>query len=90
LAQTELSVSRFAYSRLQLRTEIGNKNFVGIGYNFGGYQLVRRERIRTEDTFHGLGVELGTITTLGPLRFTTEYNLDYQRFNFTFRAGYRF
>jgi len=90
LAQTELSVSRFAYTRVQIRTELGRNNFVGIGYNFGGYQLVRQERVRREDDFQGIGLELGTITPLGPLRFTTEYNIDYQRFNFTFRAGYRF
>jgi NTE family protein len=90
LRLTELDVSTFAYGRVQFRTEIGHNNFLGVGYNYGYTALIENKMVRSEGAFNGLGLELGSITPLGPVRFTAEYNLDFRRFNFSLYAGYRF
>lgn len=88
--QTELMPSAFGYGRLQLRTQIGQSNYIGIGYNYGLWTINDNTNPIEEGTISGLGLELGSITPLGPLRFTAEYNLEFERFNFSFFAGYRF
>lgn len=87
---SELPVTSFGYGRLQLRTEIGQENYLGLGYNYGAYAQIVDEEQLSEGTFQAVGAELGTVTTIGPIRFTAEYNLDFERFNFSFFAGYRF
>ena len=87
---SELAATTFGYGRIQVRAELGENNYLGLGYNYGAYaQIVNEERL-FEDDFHGIGVELGSVTALGPIRFTAEYNIDFERFNYTFFAGYRF
>lgn len=87
---SELPVTSFGYGRIQLRQEIGQENYLGLGYNYGAYaQIINEERL-SEGTFQAVGAELGSVTTLGPIRFTAEYNLDFERFNFSFFVGYRF
>jgi len=90
LRLSELNVSTFAYGQALLRTEIGKNNFVGIGYNYGYTALIENEKVLSQGAFNGLGLQLGSMTTFGPARFTAEYNLDFHRFNFSFYAGYRF
>jgi outer membrane protein assembly factor BamA len=86
----EISASTFGFARIQLRTQIGSNNFVGLGYNQGFWALIINNKRIAEGDFKGAGLELGRVTPLGPLRFTVEYNFDYERFNFSFFAGYRF
>ncbi len=88
--QTELMPTAFAFSRLQLRTEIKENYFVALGYNYGKWSTDPTSKKIIAGEINGLGLELGAITPLGPLRFTSEYNLNYKRFNFSFFAGYRF
>lgn len=90
LALAERPASVFGYGLLQYRREVGKDKFIGLGYNAGYSWLTNYRRLLTEGSFHGLGLELGAITALGPVRFTMEYNFDYERLNFTFFAGYRF
>lgn len=87
---TELNVTSFAYSRVQLRTQIAGSNYIGLGYNYGRWEDKNLAGTTTKGNINGIGLELGKITQLGPIRFTTEYNIDYERFNFSFFAGYRF
>ncbi|MEZ4987040.1 MAG: patatin-like phospholipase family protein [Saprospiraceae bacterium] len=87
---SELNVSTFAFLRLQLRRQIGSANYIGVGYNPGYYAQVVNREVLEEGFFDGIGMELGRITPLGPLRLTIEYNTAYQRFNYSFFAGYRF
>jgi NTE family protein len=87
---SELAVSTFGYGRVQLRGEIGKNNYLGLGYNQGISALIIDGEVLNENNFQGLGLELGSLTPLGPLRLTAEYNLDFERFNFSFFAGYRF
>ncbi|MCB0638977.1 MAG: patatin-like phospholipase family protein [Lewinella sp.] len=91
--------SGFGYGGLQLRTEIGQRNFIGLGYNWGYYVLSdygfiseggNFQEPETKGYFQGVGLELGSLTTLGPLRLTVEYNPDRRRMNYSFYAGYRF
>ena len=87
---SELAATSFGYGRVQLRAELGENNYLGIGYNYGVYaQIVNEERL-FEDDFQAVGAEVGTVTPLGPIRFTAEYNIDFERFNFSFYTGYRF
>lgn len=95
----EQPASAFGYGGLKVRTEVGQRNYVGLGYNLGYYLLSEYgfineggsfQRPETEGRFHGLGLELGSLTPIGPVRLTAEYNLDRRRFNFSFYAGYRF
>jgi len=88
--QTELMPSAFGYGRLQLRTQIGQNNYVGLGYNHGFWKIEDDNTVGSEGLISGIGLELGSITPLGPIRFTTEYNVVYERFNFSFFTGYRF
>ncbi|MEL6972219.1 MAG: patatin-like phospholipase family protein [Bacteroidota bacterium] len=87
---SELAITTFGYARFQMRAELGENNYLSLGYNYGAYaQIVNEERL-LEDDFHGIGVEVGTVTPLGPVRFTAEYNVDFERFNYSFFVGYRF
>jgi hypothetical protein len=94
----ELPVTAFASTGLQLRTRLSRSTFIGLTYNtlwhassesrfFPG---ALESGAYTSSWFNGLGLELGGLTTFGPLRFTTEYNLEIGRFNFSMTAGYRF
>ncbi|WP_020538691.1 patatin-like phospholipase family protein [Lewinella cohaerens] len=87
---SEQRVSTFGFGRIQLRAEIGNNNFIALGYNQGFSSLIVDGKTLEENDISGVGLELGSVTTLGPLRFTAEYNLDFERFNFSLFAGYRF
>jgi len=87
---SELRVSTFGFGRIQLRAEVGNNNYLALGYNQGFAGLIIDGKTLEETELSGLGLELGSVTQLGPLRFTAEYNLDFERFNFSFFAGYRF
>ncbi|WP_367390344.1 patatin-like phospholipase family protein [Lewinella sp. LCG006] len=87
---SEQRISTFGFGRLQLRAEIGSNNYLAIGYNQGLSALLVGGEVLEENKLSGLGLELGSVTPLGPLRFTAEYNLDSERFNFSFFAGYRF
>lgn len=88
--QTELMPTAFAFSRLQIRTEVKENYFVALGYNYGQWSLDPKDVRSVTGIISGLGLELGCLTPFGPLRFMTEYNLNYERFNFSFFAGYRF
>jgi len=96
LRYMELPITAFATTGLQLRTQVNKSSFVGLTYNalwhasseFAFFSKEKGEY--RSDWIHGLGLELGALTALGPLRFTTEYNLNLARFNFSFSAGYRF
>lgn len=90
LNMAELNVSTFGYARFQLRAEIGSNNFFGLGYNQGYWAMIIDGKRIEEGDFKGAGIELGRVTPLGPFRVTAEYNFDYERFNFSFYAGYRF
>lgn len=87
---SELPVTTFGYGRLQLRAEIGQDNYLGLGYNRGAYAQIIDQEVLSDGEFQALGVEMGTVTALGPIRFTAEYNIDFERFNFSFFTGYRF
>lgn len=96
LRYMEQPVTSFGLMGLGLRLEVGNDNFIGLHTNGGWYtlsdfNLIVEEgvltRDRTEGIFSGLGLELGSLTPLGPLRFTTEYNIERSRFNFSLHAG---
>jgi hypothetical protein len=95
----EQPASGFGYGGVQVRAEVGRRNFIGLGYNLGYYVLSEYgfiseggsfQRPETEGRFQGFGLELGSLTTLGPLRLTAEYNPDRRRMNYSFYAGYRF
>ncbi|MEZ4990941.1 MAG: patatin-like phospholipase family protein [Saprospiraceae bacterium] len=98
LRYMELPVTAFATSGLQVRTRLAGSYFVGLTYNALWYASSERQFLSdgnhlgeyTSDWFHGLGLELGALSALGPLRLTTEYNLDLGRFNFSMTLGYRF
>lgn len=94
----EMPVTAFVSSALQLRTRLTRSSFLGLTYN-GLWHASSETRFfpgalesgnYVSDWFNGIGLELGALTTFGPLRFTTEYNLDLGRFNFSMTAGYRF
>ena len=94
----EMPVTAFVSTGLQLRTRLTRSSFLGLTYN-GLWHATSETRFfpgalesgnYVSDWFNGIGLELGALTTFGPLRFTTEYNLDLGRFNFSMTAGYRF
>lgn len=94
----ELPVTAFASTGLQMRTRLTRNSFIGLTYNTlwhasSEFQLLSNAAERgafSSQWFHGVGLELGALSALGPLRFTAEYNLDIGRFNFSMTAGYRF
>lgn len=99
LRYMEQPATAFATTGLQLRTEVGKANFIGLTYNVLWYALTdypiltdpfNTERYTSYGWMNGLGLELGSLTTLGPIRFTTEYNLELNRFNLSMTLGYRF
>lgn len=98
LRYMELPVTAFASTGLQLRTRLTKSFFLGLTYNTlwhasSEYQFfpdALESGDYTYDWYHGLGLELGGLTTFGPLRLTSEYNLDLGRFNFSMTVGYRF
>lgn len=90
LRLSELPVTSFGFGRIQFRAELGADNYLGLGYNYGAYAQIVDDKRLLNGTFQAVGTELGTVTPLGPLRFTAEYNIDFKRFNFSFFAGYRF
>ena len=83
-------MTSFGFGRIQFRAELGADNYLGLGYNYGAYAQIVDDKRLLDGTFQAVGTELGTVTPLGPLRFTAEYNIDFKRFNFSFFAGYRF
>lgn len=98
LRYMELPLTAFASTGLQLRTRLTRTSFIGLTYNALWHASSESrffpnaldDGTYTADWFNGLGVELGALTPFGPLRFTTEYNLELGRFNFSMTAGYRF
>ena len=88
--QSELMATQFGYGRLQFRHQLAGKYFIGLGYNYGKWLLQNNDSPDNKGDINGIGLELGSMTPLGPVRFTTEYNVDYNRFNFSFFLGYRF
>lgn len=88
--QSELMATQFGYSRLQLRHRIAKKYFIGLGYNYGKWVLPDENNVEQIGDINGLGLELGNLTPLGPVRLTAEYNIKQNRFNFSFFLGYRF
>lgn len=94
----EMPVTVFASTGLQLRTSVTRNTFVGLTYNglwhasseFRFFPGAANSGDYVSGWFNGLGLELGGLTPFGPLRFTTEYNLNLGRFNFSLTAGYRF
>ncbi len=99
LRLTEQPATAFGLLGVQLRQEIGQGYFAALGYNLGYYFLTEGNLFRAEGglsepeeegRFHGLGLEMGGLTPIGPVRITGEYNIDLDRLNFTFYAGYRF
>lgn len=98
LRYMEQPATAFLSTGVQLRTEVGQNNFIGLTYNALWYTITdfpflsdpfNRDRYDF-DWHNGIGLELGSLTTLGPVRFTTEYNLELGRFNFAMTLGYRF
>ena len=43
-----------------------------------------------EDRIAGLGIEAGLLTRVGPIKFTSEYNLNSNQINFSLLLGYQF
>ncbi len=95
----EQPVTSFGYLGLKLRQEIGRNNFIVLGANYAYYLLSdfslitdggSLTRQRTEGDLWGIGLELGSITPLGPVRITMEYNPDRGRVNFSLHGGYYF
>lgn len=94
----ELPVTAFVSSGLQLRSRLNKSTFAGLSYNALWYAITENQFLADDpqrgnyssNWMHGLGLELGALTTFGPLRLTTEYNLDLGRFNFSMTLGYRF
>ncbi|PHN04775.1 patatin-like phospholipase family protein [Flavilitoribacter nigricans] len=94
----ELPVTAFASTGLQLRTRLTRSTFIGLTYNTLWYASSEGRFFPgaldsgnyLSDWTNGVGLELGGLTPFGPLRFTTEYNLELGRFNFSMTAGYRF
>ena len=98
LRYMELPVNQFAYSGLKFQYEPWTNYFISLAFNYGWYKadtfsFVDDDEIQIynswEDQIGGLGLELGMLTRVGPVRFTTEYNLDAKRFNLTFLLGYQ-
>lgn len=98
LRYMEMPVTAFASSGLQLRRRLSRNTFLGFTFNtlwhatseFRFFPTALESGAYTSGWFNGLGLELGGLTPIGPLRLTTEYNLDLGRFNFSMTAGYRF
>jgi NTE family protein len=98
LRHMEQPATAFASSGLQLRTRMTKSLFLGLTYNALWYARSEFEILGdsrtlgefTDDWMQGVGLELGALSAFGPLRLTTEYNLDLGRFNFSMTLGYRF
>ncbi|MBX2871717.1 MAG: BamA/TamA family outer membrane protein, partial [Saprospiraceae bacterium] len=99
LRYMEQPTTAFGSTAFRLRRRISKSStFAGFTYNAlwhasSEFQFLSKADLRgayTSDWFHGLGLEIGALTTFGPIRLTSEYNLNIGRFNFSLFAGYRF
>ncbi len=99
LRYMEQPASSYGYLGLKIRQEISRNSFVALGFNYGRFEAETYSitstdgdifKESTESDIWGLGLELGSITPLGPIRFTAEYNPELGRMNFSLHGGYYF
>jgi NTE family protein len=99
LRYMEIPVTAFVFGQAKLQAEIVQDVFATFIFNGGYYEsksfktegaVVSNKVLTEKDYLYGLGLELGTITRLGPLTFSTEYNLKLNRMNFFFHIGHDF
>lgn len=99
LRHMEVPASIFGSARLHYRHELGVNNFIGLGYQHSYFvqsELGALDYFEATENYidrghlNGIGLEVGSLTRLGPLRFTVEYGLESESFNASFFAGWRF
>jgi NTE family protein len=99
LRYMEIPVTGFAFGQAKLQTEIVPEVFTTFIFNGGYYEsksfqtegaVVSNKVFTEKDFIYGFGLELGTITRLGPITFSAEYNLNLNRMNFYFHLGHEF
>nr|AWJ66302.1 hypothetical protein [uncultured bacterium] len=99
LRYMELPVSSYIAGQFKLQIEPATEFFTSLLFNYVDYTLetlrvdegvVTNEVITERDNLYGVGIELGMLTRLGPAAFTTEYNVNGKRFNFSLHIGHTF
>ena len=99
LRYMEMPVSAYAMGQFKLQIEPFKDIFTSLIYNTARYSLkefkeeggfVTNEVISKTGDLHGAGIELGWLTRLGPAVFTTEYNFQQERLNFSLHIGHLF
>ena len=96
----ELPVSRFVQAHGKWQMEISKSVFLSLLYNTAYYQvksypllengLLSGKEHTESDFLHGIAIELGAMTRLGPATFSTEYNFGLRRLNVFLHMGYDF
>ncbi len=95
----ERPVGDFAFSGLKLQLEPISNIFTALSFNYGvfttpsfsfiddnGYNLAPE----LKDNMSGIGLEVGALSTFGPISLTSEYNFKSENFNFLFQMGFSF
>lgn len=99
LRYMELPVSAFATGSGKVQIEVAKEIFTTLSFNGGYYEqkrkaieggVVSNKKITNSDYIYGLGLELGMVTRLGPITFSTEYNINQKDLNFYLHVGHEF
>ncbi len=99
LRYMEMPVSAFALGSGKVQIEVAKEIFTSLTFNGGYYELktkaveggvVSNNTITRSDYLYGLGLELGMVTRLGPITFSTEYNINQGDVNFYLHVGHDF
>lgn len=99
LRYMEMPVSAYAMGQFKLQIEPFKDIFTSLVYNAARYSLkelkeeggqITDEVVSKTGYLHGAGIELGWLTRLGPAVFTTEYNFQQDRLNFSLHIGHLF
>jgi len=99
LRYMETPVSAFAIGSGKMQIEVAKEIFTTLIFNGGYYELktkaveggVASNKTITETEYiYGLGLELGMVTRLGPIVFSTEYNIGQENLNFYLHVGHEF
>jgi NTE family protein len=99
LRYMEMPVSAFVLGSGKVQIEVVKEIFTTLIFNGGYYEqktkaieggVVSNKTITESDYIYGLGLELGMVTRLGPITFSTEYNINQNNLNFYFHVGHDF